>query len=76
MSMPRSEARSRSIATESCGCVGVADQARLLEARVLLHLGDDLVGRVAELLVVVADQRELQAVAGAANAEAVRLDRE
>ena len=29
MSMPRSEARSRSIVTESCGCVGVVVQARL-----------------------------------------------
>ena len=55
---------------------GVAGQPRLLEARVLLHLGDDLVGGVAELLVAVADDGELQAVAGAADAEAVGLHRD
>src|SRR6185312_10372135 len=50
-------------------------QARLLEAGVLFHRVDDLVGGFAQRLAVVADKRELQAVAGAANAEAVGLHR-
>ena len=52
---------------------GVNREARLLKARVLLQLVDDFLRRRAELRAVIADQRELQAVAGAANAQAVRL---
>ena len=71
MSMPRSEARSRSICDRELRLGRVVGEARLLEARVLLHLGDDLGRRRAEVGIVVADDGELQAVAAAANAEAV-----
>ena len=64
------------MATASCGCVGSIDRRGVLEARVLLHLGDDLHRGVAKRLAVVADERELQAVAGATDAKAVGLHRE
>src|SRR5690606_20037463 len=54
----------------------VVREAGLLEARVLLHFGDDLHRRVRQRLVVVTGQGELQAAAGAPYAEAVRLERE
>ena len=63
------------MATESWGCVGSTESRGDWKRGVLLHLGDDLHRSVAERRAVVADQRELQAVAGAANAEAVGLHR-
>ena len=62
--------------TASCGWVGSTDSRGCWKRGSSLHLVDDLDRRLAQRLAVVADQRELQAVAGAADAEAVGLDRE
>jgi hypothetical protein len=54
----------------------IGRQSRGSEAGIVLHLLDDGGRGMAELLVIVADQRELEAGAGAANAEAVGLEGE
>ena len=56
-----------------CGRIG---EPRLLEARIVLHLGDDLVCRVTELDIAVAQKGELQPASGASYAEAVGLEGE
>ena len=75
MSMPRSEARSRSIATASCGCVGSMDSRGCWKRGSFSISATILSAASPSVVVVVADDGELQAVAGAADAEAVRLHR-
>jgi hypothetical protein len=55
---------------------GVDRKPRLLEARVIFHPADDLQGGFGQRCAVIADQCQLEAIAGAADTEAVGLHRE